>query len=291
MSRKLLLFLCIVLVSASLMLLFSYPGIIRGRPVHNLDTGLSYVSIQEAINAKETFDGQTITIDPGIYHEHITANKSLTLLGTGATIDGDHVGTVVYVAFTRDVRIVGLTVVNGGSGGNLEGSNDSGIRVFLCSNCSIIDSVVENCHNGIMSASSNSLIAGNKLTRNKTGILPLDCTNSTICGNKISSNEYGIFLLNCNNSTICDNILEGNDHGIDLYGSDDDFVKQNDFVENTVQARVQISGNNQWDDGSHGNYWSDYNGTDEDHNGVGNNPYIIDENNTDRCPSMTPYWG
>jgi nitrous oxidase accessory protein NosD len=85
--------------------------------------------------------------------------------------------------------------------------------------------------------------------------------------------------------------LEGNDHGIDLYGSDDDFVKQNDFVENTVQARVQISGNNQWDDGSHGNYWSDYNGTDEDHNGVGNNPYIIDENNTDRCPSMTPYWG
>lgn len=185
MSRKLLLFLCIVLFFASLMFLFSYLGIIRGRPVHNLDTGLSYASIQEAINAKETLDGQTITIDPGIYHEHITVNKSLTLLGTGATIDGDHVGTVVYVAFTRDVRIAELTVVNGGSGGNLEGSNDSGIRVFLCSNCSIIDSVVENCYNGVMSGSSNSLIAGNKLTRNKTGILPLDCTNSTICGNDL----------------------------------------------------------------------------------------------------------
>jgi len=57
---------------------------------------------------------------------------------------------------------------------------------------------------------------------------------------------------------------------------------------------------NIWDDGypSGGNYWSDYNGTDlfsgpyqniTGSDGIGDTPYVIDENNRDRYPLMKPW--
>jgi nitrous oxidase accessory protein NosD len=41
-----------------------------------------------------------------------------------------------------------------------------------------------------------------------------------------------------------------------------------------------------WDNGSRGNYWSDYNGTDADSDGIGDTPYVIDVLNEDRYPLM-----
>jgi hypothetical protein len=39
-----------------------------------------------------------------------------------------------------------------------------------------------------------------------------------------------------------------------------------------------------WDDGSVGNYWSDYTGKDYNEDGIGDTPYIIDANNKDNYP-------
>ena len=52
----------------------------NGFPVHNLSTGLNYTSIQAAINALETLDGHVIFVEKGTYFEHVTVDKSLTLL-------------------------------------------------------------------------------------------------------------------------------------------------------------------------------------------------------------------
>jgi hypothetical protein len=43
-------------------------------------------------------------------------------------------------------------------------------------------------------------------------------------------------------------------------------------------------GNNTWSNGDAGNYWSSYNGTDTNHDGVGDTAFVLDENNTDSHP-------
>jgi hypothetical protein len=68
----------------------------------------------------------------------------------------------------------------------------------------------------------------------------------------------------------------------------------NRFYHNHLTNRIQVwtdnlaVWNNTWDNGypSGGNYWSDYNGTDANGNGIGDTPYIINTDNVDRYPLM-----
>src|SRR5450759_1947936 len=55
-----------------------------------------------------------------------------------------------------------------------------------------------------------------------------------------------------------------------------------------VQASFYGSYSNNWDNGTIGNYWSDYRGTDSNHDGIGDTPYVIDSNNKDNYPFMSP---
>jgi hypothetical protein len=45
-----------------------------------------------------------------------------------------------------------------------------------------------------------------------------------------------------------------------------------------------------WDSHLEGNYWSDYTGADSDGDGIGDIPYVIDENNRDHFPLMKVGW-
>ena len=45
---------------------------------------------------------------------------------------------------------------------------------------------------------------------------------------------------------------------------------------------------NFWDNGISGNYWSDYAGTDNNADGIGDTPYVLNENNQDNYPLMAP---
>jgi hypothetical protein len=73
------------------------------------------------------------------------------------------------------------------------------------------------------------------------------------------------------------------------------FSQNNFFCDNsTDELLIGVLSDNSWDNGSLGNYWSDYltkypNASEVGKTGIGNTPYIIDENNVDNHPLMYPY--
>jgi parallel beta-helix repeat protein len=227
-------------------------------PVHNLSTGLNYTTIQEAIDANETLDGQTIFVDEGTYYENVVVNKTLSLIGANSEstiIDGNGTGNVVEIT-ASNVTLSGFTVTNSN---NIQwGYGYAGI---------LVDAI-------------DVQIFSNRITNNYKGIsiVPSGCV---VTGNDFLNNSIGIFLDTASNTTITANtITDSSIKGINLFASSDNTFFDNNLVRNKEQVfNWGESGDwpNVWDNGnsSGGNFWSDYNGTDTDNDGFGDTPYNI----------------
>jgi parallel beta-helix repeat protein len=104
----------------------------------------------------------------------------------------------------------------------------------------------------------------------------------------------GISISSSLDNIIFKNNITSNDDGLFVGSSSGNKIYHNNFINNTNQ--VFFWGGvlaNFWDDDypSGGNYWSDYTGIDEKNgpnqdlprsDGIGDSPYVIDENNQDR---------
>ena len=67
-------------------------------------------------------------------------------------------------------------------------------------------------------------------------------------------------------------------------------VYSNILKQNSDWNAKDAGSKNDWDDGSIGNYWDDYNGIDADGDGVGDTPYDVDREKDvqDGYPLMSP---
>ena len=170
-------------------------------------------------------------------------------------------------------------------------NNDNGISIYTSDKNKIINNnVSSNNYSGIYNTGSdNNIIANNyAMLNNKFGICITDSNYLNISRNSLIDSDYGIFFRFSNWATINNNILIDNKIGIDINQSDGNTLYYNNFISNSEQA--YDDSNNQWDNGvSSGNYWSDYNGTDANGDGIGDTPYIIDENSQDNYPLMEPW--
>ena len=145
-------------------------------------------------------------------------------------------------------------------------------------------------------SSSNNIIFGNNITNNSVMDISLyRSPGNIISQNNIANSPIGIHIIDdpSSNITILENNITNNTIGI-LFSSNsrNNTIYHNNFVNNTQQVNTPYSAS-VWDDGypSGGNYWSDYNGTDANHDGIGDTPYQIDSfyNNADNYPLMTAY--
>jgi len=133
--------------------------------------------------------------------------------------------------------------------------------------------------------SRGNTVEENRVFNNTFGIWVGGSAANTIRSNEAWNNVYGTRLGACSNNSVSGNFFEGNDFGVSLRNSNGNSVFHNDFLNNTKQTSIDNSAD-LFDNGMEGNYWSDYGGFDVDNDGIGDTPYVIDENNTDRYPLM-----
>jgi parallel beta-helix repeat protein len=177
--------------------------------------------------------------------------------------------------------------------GNNITSNDDGIFLYSSSNNTLSGNNITSNKYGIYAvSSSNNNIYGNNITSNDDGIFLYSSSNNTLSGNNIRNNNRGIYLedFSNNNSIVGNNVTANNYVGIAFYRSSQNSIYHNTFLGNNAHASCYNS-KNIWDYGypSGGNYWSNYTGADWNGDGIGDSPYVIDENNQDNYPLMSPW--
>ena len=242
-----------------------------------------YEKIQWAINNASA--GLKIFVSSGIYHEHLTIDKPLTLQGENeeSIIDGNCTGDVIKVT-ANNVSISGFTIQNSGPG-----FWDSGIHTYHSTYNNISHNTMINNGHGIwLEDSSYNILTYNNISNNQCGIGLSFSDNNTIENNNVSSSdECGIGLDYSSYNILTGNAALNNEYGIWLYNSSYNIIFRNDIINNTNQAKCSNS-TNTLDKNGKGNYWSDYEGEDADHDGIGDTPYTIDTNNIDHYPLMEP---
>jgi len=184
-------------------------------PVHNLDNGYDFYSIQEAIDNASA--GHTIFIDNGTYDERPTINKTLNIIGesvNGTVIFSPGAGDVFKV--TADwVNFTGLTVKKDCV--YPPGVLGAGILFDGVQNCSVDDVYLDSCYEGVKLVSSSYCRMTNLTSWNDHTVVAMydswmnsvyDCvvnyshetfmlynaTENELYGNVMTNATYGFYL-------------------------------------------------------------------------------------------------
>jgi parallel beta-helix repeat protein len=200
---------------------------------------------------------------------------------------------------------------------NLIQVSDGGVLVHSSFGITITDNKIIDGGTGVhLVSSSENTINDNTLIDGGTGIALVFSSENTITSNTITKRVRGIQLDSSNENIISNNIISGGSFGgINLDGSKRNSISSNEisdcrqlalmfwnnasenlfylnnFIANGRNVEDYYPGLpefpiNIWDNGTVGNFWSDYYGTDNNGDGVGDTPYIINEDNQDNHPLM-----
>ncbi|MGD0978214.1 MAG: NosD domain-containing protein [Candidatus Bathyarchaeia archaeon] len=120
------------------------------------------------------------------------------------------------------------------------------------------------------------------------GIELWQTNNTSIIGNIIANNWFGIVFQGSSHDTVSRNNITSNSlSGLEFDSSSGSTIYLNNF-DNNLQVSSGINSTNFFDNGTRGNYWSDYTGPDANYDGIGDTLYAT-EAGVDRYPLMKPF--
>jgi parallel beta-helix repeat protein len=198
-----------------------------------------------------------------------------------------------YAGYLALIGCSNITVANLDISANYDG-------VFLLSttNSTIVNNTFSNNLVGVnLNDAYNNVITGNILIDNDNGVaLQENSSNNSIYQNSVSKNKIGVYIDSSSMNTIAQNNIINNPTGVFTQKAYSNSIYHNNFINNTENWNdtallpftfTSISVN-LWDDAQEGNYWSDYTGTDQNSDAIGDTPYVLDQNNMDHYPLMNP---
>jgi hypothetical protein len=249
-------------------------------------------------------------------------NVTTGIVGNGNEIqikDNTILGGISVKGFNQIIfqnTIIGGIVI-GGNYTRIEGNNISKSDPLI----DIVSSFNIVCGNTVTSSGgascikielgvTSNIIAKNIIIGSGNGIHVQWGDNSTFFANRVIGCGYGINVDRGSNNLFYANYVANNQIGarmgidqssISRQGGPNAFqniLYHNNFVDNDVHAiDWNWLGTNYWDNGKEGNYWSDYKGTDNNEDGIGDVSYALNETvsfygsitqSTDLYPLMAP---
>ena len=273
-----------------------------------------YGTIEDAVT--NAIQGDTIFVKKGTYYETLKIEKAVSLVGEDrdTTIINGVLREGVKVPLTireDNVSVTGFTLRGGYAGIQLHSnfSQISGNRItntqfgIILSNGlqnNITENIVESIkYSGIkLVMATSNLVQRNQITSVDGGIeISQSSQNNTISENNISNNlATGISIRYSDGNTLIGNNIKNCGIGTGIYVANGNNFHRNNFIDNTEQAKAD-----EWYAMTFGyggstntyneNFWSDYpakypNAKEIDASGIGDTPYVINENNTDYRPLM-----
>lgn len=280
--------------------------IINGPAVYNSSGGTSsnYSATIEVTANKVEISSMTVNnggnlgilVDAGSEDAQISGNvlncgKGVSIYGTHAIVDTNIISssnTAILCASTFSNLTKNNILVSSGYGIYLEGSqnfvmgnnitdpNKDGYGIFVANDSNTItnNAIFEKTQGISVSEGSNNIVAANSVANCSSSGLRVEAgTNNAFTMNFVTDCSYGA--------------ITGN-------GALNNTFYFNDFLDNIQQVSVQSGVSSNWDNGTHGNYWLDYldrypNAAEVDDAGFWNTPYVIDANNIDNYPLVSPF--
>ena len=266
------------------------------------ESGTIYIRADGSIDPPDapisTVDNVTYTLTGNITSDAdgiVVERDSIMVYGQGYTVQGTGSGTGITLSGRSNVTIQNTEItafsigiwLNSSSNDTISGNDVTanswgGIKLENCLDINIVNNdITDNDLAGIwLFFSNSSLVSQNRITRTPAGIILDMSSSNTILENDVRDNrENMVFEYSVNG-------------GVAL--SSHNRIFHNNFINGTWNAVTHFAGQpeNFWDDGypSGGNYWSDYNGTDVNHDGIGDTSYVIDTKNADNYPLMGTFY-